>query len=49
VSKAKQKQTVKCDNKMIINGCFEHVIKVMVTSGNPAPVPKPVKPPKKKL
>lgn len=46
MAKAKKKRADKYDSKLAINGSFEDVIKVMVSS-NPAPKPKPVKPKKK--
>jgi hypothetical protein len=46
--KAKKKRADKYDSKLAINGSFEDVIKVMITPGKPAPIPKPVKPKKKK-
>jgi hypothetical protein len=48
MAKAKKKRADKYDSKLAINGSFEDVIKVMVTPGNPAPAPKPVKPKKNK-
>ena len=48
MAKAKKKRGDKYDGKLTINGSFEDVIKVSVTTGNPVPDPKPVKPPKKK-
>jgi hypothetical protein len=48
MAKAKKKRQDKYDNNLAINGSFDDVIKVSVTPSNPAPKPKPVKPPKKK-
>ncbi len=44
--KAAKKRAHNYDEKLAINGTFEDVIKLSV-AGNPAPKPKPVKPPKK--
>jgi hypothetical protein len=46
MSKANKKRAGKYDQKLSINGTFDDVIKVLVAN-NPAPKPKPVKPPKK--
>jgi hypothetical protein len=43
MAKAKKKRASKYDEKLAINGSFEDVIKVSVSS-NPKPDPKQVKP-----
>jgi hypothetical protein len=47
MANAKEKRAEKYDDKLAIDGSFEDVIRVTM-AGNPAPKPKPVKPPKKK-
>jgi len=37
MAKAKKKRADKYDSKLVINGSFEDVIKVMVTPGKPEP------------
>ena len=46
-SKPTKKRAEKYDTKLEINDRFEDIIKLSV-AGNPAPNPKPIKPPKKK-
>ena len=47
MAQAKKKRADKYDTKLSTNGSLEDVVKVSM-AGNPAPKPKPVRPPKKK-